>query len=267
MAMFGGLNYNELGGTLDADQEDRTSRGYTWRAIVDNIPRLFLSNLLCVLAMLPALTGFTLGSMWNRPQVLLLSGLFGGLVAAPFYAAMYDAALMSYRGYPGRWWERYVKVLRREWKGSLIPGMTVGIIAAMVINAMTNLYSGNRLPDMMLVCIAIMLLAALAIYTYLWTQKLMVDLSLLQIIRNSWLMCLMHPLITAGAVLLRAGYWGLMLILYPYSMVFLVLLGVWFPAFMTVRIMYNTLDRDMKLDARFEEAQRAQEETSEVAEG
>jgi uncharacterized membrane protein YesL len=260
MGMFGGLDYNNLGGTLGADQEDRTSRGYTWRAIVDNVPRLFITNLICVIAMIPALTGFTLGSMWERPQVLLLSGIVGGLIAAPFYAAMYDAALMSYRGYPGRWWERYVKVLKREWRGSLIPGMIVGLIAAMVINVVNNLYSGNRLPDMMIICVVVMVVVVLAIYTYLWTQRLMVDLSLPQIVKNCWLMTMMHPLITLGTIALRAGYWALMLILYPYSLVFLVMLGVWFPAFMTIRIMYNTLDKAMQLDERYEQAQQAGED-------
>ena len=125
------MNYNDLGGTLDAEQGDRSSRGYTWHQIVDNFSRLFVTNLICVLFLVPALTGFMLGSLWNRPQLLLLAGVLGGALAAPSYIAMYDAALMSYRGYPGRWWERYKLVFKREWKGSLVPGMVIGLIAAM----------------------------------------------------------------------------------------------------------------------------------------
>ncbi len=259
MALFGGLDYNNLGGTLDAEQGDRSARGYTWNVIVDNFPRLLLTNLLCVIALIPALTGFMLGSMWDRPQILLLSGAVGGLIAAPFYAAMYDAALMSYRGYPGRWWERYKKVLKREWKGSLVPGLVIGLLVAAVINIVTNLYEGNRLPEMMLISIVIACLFVLAITTYLWTQRLMVDLTLMQVVKNSWLMTMMHPLITLGAIAFRCVYWALMLILYPYSIVFLVFLGAWFPALMTIRIMYNTLDHDMKLDERYEQAQQEEE--------
>lgn len=121
MSLFGGLNYNDLGGTLDAEQGDRSSRGYTWHQIVDNFSRLFVTNLICVLFLVPALTGFMLGSLWNRPQLLLLAGVLGGALAAPSYIAMYDAALMSYRGYPGRWWERYKLVFKREWKEVLFP--------------------------------------------------------------------------------------------------------------------------------------------------
>ena len=66
MSLFGGLNYNDLGGTLDAEQGDRSSRGYTWHQIVDNFSRLFVTNLICVLFLVPALTGFMLGSLWNR---------------------------------------------------------------------------------------------------------------------------------------------------------------------------------------------------------
>lgn len=260
MALFGGLNYNDLGGTLDAAQDDRTSRGYTWHAIVDNIPRLFISNLICILFLIPAMTGFLLGMLWDRPQILLLSGVIGGAIAAPSYAALYDASLMAYRGYPGRWWERYKLVFKREWKGSLLPGMLLGLLAAMAANLVMNLQEGNRLPDMMLVSMIIVAVAALAIFTWFWTQRLMLDLSLVQLVKNSWLMTMMHPLVTLGAIALRVVYWVVMLILYPYSMVFLVLLGVWFPTFMTVRIMYNTIDRDMRLDERYEAAQQEDEE-------
>lgn len=261
MSLFGGLNYNDLGGTLDAEQGDRSSRGYTWHQIVDNFSRLFVTNLICVLFLVPALTGFMLGSLWNRPQLLLLAGVLGGALAAPSYIAMYDAALMSYRGYPGRWWERYKLVFKREWKGSLVPGMVIGLIAAMAVNILTNLYDGNRLPDMMLASIILVTVAALAIYTYLWIQRLMLDLSLKQIIKNSWLMIMMHPVVTLGAVAFQLAYWGLLLILYPYSFVFLFFLGVWFPAFMTVRIVYNALDKDMRLDERYEQAQAQEDES------
>ena len=255
MSLFGGLNYNDLGGTLDSEQGDRSAKGYSWHMIVDNFTRLFLTNLICVAFLIPALVGFTFGSIWDRPQILLLSGVLGGALAAPSYIAMYDAALMSYRGYPGRWWERYKLVLKREWKGSLVPGMVVGLLAAMVINIVTNLYDGNRLPDMMLVSIVIAVLVALAVFSYLWIQRLMLDLPLTQILHNSWLLAMMHPAVTLGAIAFRVVYWGLLLILYPYSFVFLFFLGVWFPAFINVRIVYNTMDRDMKLDERYEAAQ------------
>ena len=63
--------------------------------------------------------------------------------------------------------------------------MVIGLIAAMAVNIITNLYDGNRLPDMMLASIILVTVAALAIYTYLWIQRLMLDLSLKQIIKNS----------------------------------------------------------------------------------
>lgn len=37
----------------------------------------------------------------------------------------------------------------------------------MAVNILTNLYDGNRLPDMMLASIILVTVAALAIYTYL----------------------------------------------------------------------------------------------------
>ena len=93
--------------------------------------------------------------------------------------------------------------------------MVIGLIAAMAVNILTNLYDGNRLPDMMLASIILVTVAALAIYTYLWIQRLMLDLSLKQIIKNSWLMIMMHPVVTLGAVAFQLAYWGLLLILYP----------------------------------------------------
>ena len=251
---FQGLDYNQMGGTYGSDQEDRSERGYTWNAIVDNFVRLFVTGGISIVCMIPAAFGMSIGLMYYRADYLLFSALIGGAIAGPAYGAMYDAALMSYRGYPGRWWKRYVKVFKREWKGCIIPGIVMGLLVAMIINVFNSLIQTGSVPDMMIICIVLLTAVAMCIFTYFWPMKLMLDLNPQQIIKNSWLMTMMHPLKTLGAVVFRLAYYLLMLILYPYSLIFIVLLGDWFPTFMSVRIVYNTMDREMQLDLRYDEA-------------
>lgn len=248
------LDYNELGGTLGASQEDRHKTGYSWHAIVDNLSRLVISGLLCVVFLIPGCAGFLLGLMWHRPEILLLSGAVGGAIAGPAYGAMYDGCLMAYMGYPGRWWERYKKVFAREWKNCILPGVLMGLILATAVNVVMNLHEKTNMPTSVLVCMVILLLVSFLILTYFWPQRMLLDLDFRQTVKNSWIMVMMHPVLALGSSALRAAYWFLLLILYPYSIVFLIILSLWFPAFMNIRIVYEALNDALKLDERFEKA-------------
>jgi hypothetical protein len=64
-------------------------------------------------------------------------------------------------------------------------------------------------------------------------------------------MILMHPLVTLGALAIQLAYWGLMLILIPYSSLFLIVLGFWFPALLSTTAIYGRLNEDLKIEERF----------------
>ena len=260
---FGGIDYNQLGGTLDAEKGDYNVRGYTWNMIVDNIVRLFVTSALSLICMIPAAFGMSIGLMYYRADYLLIFGIVGGAIAGPAYMAMYDAAVMSYRGYSGRWWQRYCTVFRREWKSSLLPGIAMGLLVAMIINIFNSLILSGSVPDMMIISIVLLVVLLMCIFTWFWPQKVMLDLDLKQLVRNSWLMTMMHPLKTLGALALRLVYYAAMLILYPYSIIFLIVLGDWFPSFMSTRIIYATLDHDMALDYRYEEMMEQEDQGEE----
>lgn len=260
--IFGGQDYNQMGGTLGAATEDRHSTGYTWRVVVDNLSRLIISGLLTVVFSIPACSGMLLGLMWNRPELLLLAGGIGFAIAGPAYGAMYDACVMAYMGYPGRWWERYCEVFKREWRHCLIPGAIMGLIIATVVNVFMNIHEGNTVDLGVILCMVFLVVVSFSILSYFWTQRMLLDLDLMQTLKNSWLMFLMHPLLALGAAAIRIVYWALMLILYPYSLVFLLVLSVWFPALMTVRVVYGALDDALQLDQRFENV-RSEQDTME----
>lgn len=257
--IFGGQDYNQMGGTLGAAQEDRHSTGYTWHVIVDNLSRFIITGLLTVVFAIPGCSGMLLGMMWNRPEILLLSGGIGFAIVGPAYGAMYDACLMAYMGYPGRWWERYCKVLRREWKGCLVPGLVMGLIIATVVNVFMNIHEGHAVDLNVILCTVILVVVSFCILSYYWTQRMLLDLGLVQTVKNSWIMMIMHPVKGLGAAMIRIVYWALMMILYPYSLIFLLVLSVWFPTYMTVRVVYDSLDEALQLDQRFEEARSEQD--------
>ena len=249
MALFG----------FDREPRDRSAVGYTFHALIDNLGRFLALGAICVLSLAPGITGAVLGALWGRPQILLLSGIAGGAIFAPFYAGLVDAAVQAVRGLPGRWWERYRRVVRREWRGCLLPGMAMGLVAAMSVNVAANLRpgadgTGGSVPAMMLPAVLIAVLAALAAATYFWPQKLLLDLKNSELLKNSGLMVMLHPVLTLGAVALQLCYAGLLLILFPYSILFILLLGVWFPTFFSVRIVYGALDQELKLDERLDES-------------
>ena len=250
MKLIGGQDFEELGGTVTSPVENREGAGYTWHIILDNLSRLFLSSLLCIALFLPLAAALFFGYALRLPPLLLLGGLLGGAVSGPGYGVLVDGILVALRGFPGRWWERYKLVFHREWKNLLIPGMVRGLFGAMAVNILLTVKSAGTLPPLMLLSLLVALLALLAVDTWFWPQRMLIDLNLRQLVKNSVLMTMMHPKVTWGAVAVPVLYWGIMVFLYPYSAIFLLILGVWFPAFMQLRIIYRQLDTELKIEER-----------------
>ncbi|MBR2529220.1 MAG: hypothetical protein IKE58_12220 [Blautia sp.] len=253
MKLIGGQDFEDLGGTVTSPIENREGVGHTWNIILDNLKRLIISSLLCALGFLPLATGIFFGFALRLPPLLLLAGVIGGAISGPAYGTMIDGILVAFRGLPGRWWERYTQVFRREWKNCLLPGMVQGLFLAMAVNVLMMVYDGRGLPPLMLLSLLVAALTLLAVNTWFWPQRMLIDLNLIQLAKNSLLMTMMHPKVTWGAVAVLILYWAFIFILYPYSSLFLVVLGFWFPSLMQITITYRMLNGELKIEERLEE--------------
>lgn len=248
--IFGGQDFEDLGGTVTGKVYNGKGVGKLWNMIMDNLARLFVSNLICIAAAIPGVTGMALGYLGGNSLLLLLSGLVLGLLLGPFYGCMMDGILVALRGFPGNWWPRYKMVLKRDWKSCLLPGLLTGVMLAIVLDVLMVLAGGGTLPMLMLWTTGIALVLFLLYTIYVWPQRVLLDLRFHQILKNCLPMFLAHFPTTLGALAIKLAYWALMLILFPYSTIFLLVLGVWFPALMATCAVYKNINHDFKIEER-----------------
>lgn len=239
-----------MGGTVTGKVYNGKGVGKIWNMIMDNIPRLFVSNLICIAAAIPGITGLAFGYLLGNPLFLLLSGVVLGLLLGPFYGAMMDGILTAMRGFPGNWWRRYKMVLKRDWKSYLLPGLLTGLMIAMVLEVLMVRASGQELPMLLMWTTVIALVLFLMYSIYVWPQRVLLDLTFPQILKNCLPMFLAHFPTTLGALAIKAVYWALLLILIPYSTIFLMVLGLWFPALMSTNVVYKNINNDFHIEER-----------------
>ncbi len=265
--MIFGQDFNRLGGTTSGPRLGR-AKGLSrlWEVSLENMGRLAVSNLLCVLGAVPGALCMSLGLIeGGQPVWLLLGGILGGALYGVCYGAMMDGILRALRDESSGWWRQYRRAWQRDWKGNLLPGVIMGVLIALVLHTLNQLYRGQSLPPAMLFSSLFAAVGALALFTYAWPQRVLLDLGLGAIFRNSLLLALYHPVKTVLAVLLQAVYWGLNLFMFPYSTMLMLVLGIWFPALAATQMVYQPLNRDMKIEERLGIAPDEEEDEGEEA--
>lgn len=218
--------------------------------IGDNLGRFLACNFLCIVGLIPALAGMALGLWRNNFLIVLAAGLLGGAFFGPFYGAMVDGMLHALRDVPGGWWKKYRHAWRRDFRDCLIPGAVLGAILALLASEGFILAFGGTLSGGVYLCTGITLVAATAIFTYFWPQRVFSDLTAVQVFRNSLFMCMAHPLTILKSILLQGLYWALIVVLLPHSTLLMPILGLWFPCLMGLQAVYAQLNADFHMEER-----------------
>lgn len=222
--------------------------------IMDNMTRFLLSNLICLACLAAGAAAVWYALSQNSAPLLLGAGFLGGMLLGPAYGAMSDGMLQAVRGVPGRWWYKYRRALKRDWKDCLLPGAFTGLLIALLAYEFVILgVDASLLPSSIYICTAITVAVALAVFTYFWPQRVFSDLKMGQIFRNCMLMIMAHPATALKTVLVQALYWGLVVAGFPYSVIALPILGLWFPQLMGLLVVYPQLNTDFKIEERLGE--------------
>lgn len=248
-----GYSFEDLGGTTSGQAFQGKGLTRLWYMIIDNTGRFLAANAISILCMVPAALGMSFGVIFRQPWALLLSGLISGALLGPATGCLTDAILAALRGESGRWWQRYRRVCKRDWKNCMLPGIAVGIAAAMIINVLEQWRTNSHLPNLMLVSVLLSVVVLFLIGTYFWPMRMMLDLTMVQCIRNSLLMVIMHPAVSLIALALQLIYWGLMLFLLPYSLLLVVIFGVWFPTALVLNLIYDVFNKELRLEERLDQ--------------
>ena len=220
-----------------------------------------MANTICLVAFLPVTVAVCFGVYSGSLQFTLLAGCGLGVPAGVALYGMYDTVLRTLRDEAGFWWPNYRRALSQNLKLSVplaaLLGGTLAMMAfAVYWNLRTNPQSGVQgwlAPAGYCVLFALLLCSMLA-------QAAVLDVGILQLIKNGILFVFgALPRVTLAASI-AVLYWGATVLLFPYSLVFVPLLGFWFVTLLNCMILYPTLDKIYHIE---ETLQRRAERQSE----
>lgn len=207
------------------------------------------ASVLLILSGVPFMVGLWLticsGCFWE----MLVVSCVSGAIAGPQISGLMDTVLRSLRDEPGFWWHTYRKKWKQNCIESLLPGALTGMILGVqlyVLFYLENVVLGTALFIALIACFLLMT----GILILVWVQLPLMKLPTFAGIKNAVLLFLIDPIKCAGSALVWLVYMALMWFFVPYSLVVVVLTGVWLPCVMVTLIVYPLINKQFRIEKR-----------------
>ena len=211
------------------------------------------TGFLSLMTLLPFLGSVAFAWKNRSLLVLVIGGVLGGSIAAPFMCGLIDVLLCSLRDQSHFLWQRYRTSVHRNWKASLPFGILFGAVFAIQIFTLLYLpYSGTGLG--LLLCQVISILVSTSLLLHSIPQIALMQLSAIAIIKNSVLMSIRYFPKTLLAVLIQLLYWGVMLLFFPMTSIVILFTSLWFPALLGLLVLYPSLNEAFQIEERLHDS-------------
>lgn len=212
-------------------------------------------NALTVLGVLPLAAAIAVSVLSSSVLLLLPGSFLGGMLSGPFLAGLYDAVLRGLRDDPMGWWDAYRKSWRQDGRESLLPGGIFGLLLGGHV-FMAALLWWSRIPPSMGTLVlyaasAFLLILAGSLY---WPQMVLFRQTAADRIRNAVLFTAKYSWRVAGAILSQMLYVLILVLFAPWTVLLVPILGLWYPVFVALSLIYVPLDRELQIEERSREA-------------
>ena len=213
-------------------------------------------NLITLAGLVPLAGGIFYSIGVSSMLVLLPCSVVGGMIAGPFLAGLYDAILRGLRDDPTPWRDAYARSWRQNWKGSLLPGALMGLLAG-VYAFMAMLFWWAETPPG-LGTLALYLFSLLLVQvagTVYWPQLVLFDQSPVIRLRNCVLFCVKYFWRVMGAGLLQLAFIAAYVLFAPWSALLLLVVGAWYVVFLAQLLIYDQLNESLRIEEQYNAVQ------------
>ena len=206
-------------------------------------------NLLTVAGALPLSVGIVISVLSSSVLVLIPCSILGGMIWGPFLAGLYDGVLRALRDASGRWWADYTKSWRQNWRDSLLPGSVTGVLVGVYcfMGAMFFWSETGQTPGTVLLFVFSFALFLLLGSLY-WNQLVLFRQTTVNRLRNILLFTAKRLWRVLGVTALRTAYYLFYVLLAPWTVLLVPLLGFWYIVFLSQLIIYNVLNEDFRIE-------------------
>lgn len=215
----------------------------------------WLGNLLALAGALPLIIGITYAVLSSSLLVLIPCSLAGGAIFGPFLAGLFDAILRGMRDDGQNWWKSWKRSWRQNWRGSLIPGALTGLALGVYIFMGMLFWWAQVWPDVWTVLLWLLSGLVLTVINLLyWSQLVLFQQTVRARLQNILFFCAKYLWRVLGAGALFLLYWAVMVLLAPWTLLLMPLIGLWFILFVSLFLLYPLLDRELQIEQRYREA-------------
>lgn len=212
-------------------------------------------NLLTVLGALPLAAGIGYAILSSSILVLIPVSILGGMIWGPFLAGLYDGILRGLRDAPESWWTAWRRSLRQNGQESLLPGGVLGLLIGMYA-FMAALFWWSAAPQTMGTIVLYLFSGALffLLNTLYWPQLVLFRQTTLNRMRNIILFTAKYFWRMAGVTLLQLVYCLVYVLLAPWTVLLIPILGLWYITFLSQFFIYEQMDQELGIEEKFKGA-------------
>jgi len=247
MDLFWGMNTPGPG--IDPDEPRKKGIRRVIELLLRDASGYLLANMICLLAFLPVVVAVCYGIYGGSLPFTAAAGAVLGVPAGIALLGVYDTVLRSLRDEPGYWWPTYRRALAQNLRLSVPVGALLGATLGMI--AFTAYWNLRANPEggleNWLAPAGYGLLFAL-LFSAMLPQAVLLDISFVQLLKNSLFFAFGKLPRVGAAALIAAAYWLATVALFPYSTIFLPMLGFWFVSLLSCMLTYPPLDEIFKIE-------------------
>lgn len=211
--------------------------------------RFLAVNLLTLLGFLPFILGTLYSILSSSILVLIPVCIIGGAVAGPFLSCMYDTVFRSLRDAPGKFLANYKHAFRQNWRQSVIPGIIFCLLLGFYTFMLMMFLWAARFPGWGTIAVYVCGIVIITMFFSLyWPQLVLFEQTNMQRFKNCLLFCIRFFWKTFGCALLQITYWAVIVLLLPWSVILLPVLGIWFILFTVHFLLYETMNEAFHLE-------------------
>ena len=234
--------------------DDRKVGPFRFFELMDRSGWMFVwAGFLSLITLLPFIGSVALAWQNRSLLVLLIGGMLGGGLAAPFLCGLIDVLLCCLRDEPHFLWHRYRTSIGRNWKASLPFGILYGAVFAIQLFTLLHLpYSDSGLG--LLICQVVSMIVSTSLLLHSIPQIVLMKLSAAAVLKNSVLMSIRYFPKTLLAVLIQGIYWAAVVLFFPMSSIVILFTSLWLPTLLDLTVLYPSLDEAFQIEERLHES-------------
>lgn len=245
-------NYNRPGPGVNPDEPRKTGFARLWEVFARDHWFIMATGFLALVGMIPFMVGIIFAYKTHSLLVMLLFGLFGGLIASPGICGLADLLLRCLRDEPGFCWHRYGKAMKKNWKSGLLPGALFGIVFSVQCFTLLHLPQSDSGLGMLL-CQIVSMLVSMSLFLYVLMQVVLMELPLSKMLKNGFWLFIRYLPKTLAASLVQLVYWMLIVLFFPMTATILIFTSLWLPLLVVFVFLYPEVDGVFQIEERLEE--------------